>query len=81
MGKVYSGRIGDVQSRRKRFTVTFRSAMRLMAASAQIRISGRTGDKPDYRGRLARDIMNRSLTASLNFCLHPMYRSVVWTEA
>jgi hypothetical protein len=23
---------------------------------------------------------NRSLTASLNFCLHPMYRSVVWTE-
>jgi len=27
------------------------------------------------------NIWNRSLTASLNFCLHPMYRSVVWTEA
>jgi hypothetical protein len=38
-------------------------------------------DKPDYRARLASDIWNRSLTASLNFCLHPMYRSVVWTEA
>jgi hypothetical protein len=29
-------------------------------------------DKPDYRGRLASDIWNRSLAASLNFCLHPM---------
>jgi hypothetical protein len=38
-------------------------------------------DKPDYRVRFASDIWNRSLTASLNFCLHPMYRSVVWTEA
>ena len=38
-------------------------------------------DKPDYRGRIGSDIWNRSLTASLNFCLHPMYRSVVWTEA
>jgi hypothetical protein len=38
-------------------------------------------DKPDYRDRLGSEILNRSLTASLNFCLHPMYRSVVWTEA
>ncbi|MGA2851169.1 MAG: hypothetical protein ABSE46_19365 [Terracidiphilus sp.] len=38
-------------------------------------------DKPDYRVLLASEIRNRSLTASLNFCLHPMYRSVVWTEA
>jgi hypothetical protein len=43
--------------------------------------SSRVRDKPDYRARLASDIWNRSLTASLNFCLHPMYRSVVWTEA
>lgn len=38
-------------------------------------------DKPDYHGLIASDILNRSLTASLNFCLHPMYRSVVWTDA
>ena len=25
-------------------------------------------DKPDYRGLIASDILNRSLTASLNFC-------------
>jgi hypothetical protein len=29
-------------------------------------------DKPDYRGRLGSNIWNRSLTASFNFCLHPM---------
>jgi len=37
--------------------------------------------KPDYRDRLGSEILNRSLTTSLNFCLQPMYRSVVWTEA
>ncbi len=38
-------------------------------------------DKPDYQGILASEIWNRSLTASLNFCRHPMYRSVVCTDA
>jgi hypothetical protein len=27
------------------------------------------------------EIRNRSLTASLKFCLHPMQLSVVWTDA
>ena len=36
---------------------------------------------PYVINRIASDIWNRSLTASLNFCLYPMYRSVVWTEA
>jgi hypothetical protein len=26
-------------------------------------------DQPDYRGQIASDTLNRSLTASLNFCL------------
>jgi len=43
--------------------------------------AGQLNDKPDYRAWPGGDIWNRSLTASLNFCLHPMYRSVVWTEA
>jgi hypothetical protein len=41
----------------------------------------RHSDRPDYRGRLGSEIWNRSLTASLKFCLQPIYRSVVCTEA
>jgi hypothetical protein len=42
---------------------------------------GALRNKPDCRARLASDIWNQSLAAALNFCLHPMYRSVAWTEA
>jgi hypothetical protein len=46
-------------------------------------------DKPDYRGvslvlsfaPFRSEISNPSFTDSLKFCLHPMYRPVVCTDA
>jgi len=38
-------------------------------------------DKRDCHYKVLIEIANRSLTASLNFCLHPMYCSVVCTDA
>src|ERR1017187_7100672 len=69
------GRPGAASNPRKMFVYGTRSAPSSLARKADTTQDNPHShaesvwrDKPDYRARLASDIWNRSLTASLNFC-------------